>query len=116
MFPLATNGSAERPFGFIGDLKDVPLLTSDHDPQSGATRLKDPGHCFMTHTADNLQVQRRNLLENDRRICIYIYKCMHLLINDVFQIFILEVGTQTQLLKENPLFFARGQAPCQSLL
>ena len=38
--PLKTKGNPCRPKGFIPDLMDVPRLTSENDPQSGATRFR----------------------------------------------------------------------------
>ena len=54
-FPQETNFRASLPTGFIAVRRDVPLETKLHDPQSGATKLKAPGHCRITQRRDNLK-------------------------------------------------------------
>ncbi len=54
-FPLATKGKEDLPIGFIADLKLVPRLTTDQDPQSGASRLKAPGPSCITQSIESLE-------------------------------------------------------------
>lgn len=52
--PRETKASPCRPSGLIGDRSDVPLLTIENDPQSGATRLNAFGPSLNTQVIANL--------------------------------------------------------------